>query len=93
VVGRRVSADGPVNPVRPPIEVGRRVSWSVGRSAYVHPALTTVRLDFEGLGRGCFGLLHRLLEPDTAPALPLWAEPEPIVRENSGPAPSRRNPS
>ncbi|MGW0423093.1 LacI family DNA-binding transcriptional regulator [Streptomyces sp. NPDC003015] len=60
-------------------------------SAYAHPALTTVRLDFEGLGRGCFGLLHRLLEPDTAPALPLWAEPELIVRESSGPAPSRRD--
>jgi DNA-binding LacI/PurR family transcriptional regulator len=60
-------------------------------AAYAHPALTTVRLDFEGLGRGCFGLLHRLLEPDTAPALPLWAEPELIVRESSGPAPSRRD--
>jgi len=60
------------------------------QSAYVHPALTTVRLDFEGLGRGAFGMLHRLLEPETAPALPLWAEPELIVRESSGPAPSRR---
>jgi DNA-binding LacI/PurR family transcriptional regulator len=53
-------------------------------SAYAHPALTTVRLDFEGLGRGCFGMLHRLLEPDTAPPLPLWAEPELIVRAQSG---------
>ncbi|MEH0423032.1 LacI family DNA-binding transcriptional regulator [Streptomyces sp. B21-083] len=80
-------------------EVGRDVPGDLSvvgfddapHSAYAHPALTTVRLDFEGLGRGCFGLLHRLLEPDTAPALPLWAEPELIVRESSGPAPARRD--
>jgi DNA-binding LacI/PurR family transcriptional regulator len=59
------------------------------QSAFIHPALTTVRLDFEGLGRGCFGLLHRMLEPQAAPAPPLWAEPELIVRESTGPPPSR----
>jgi DNA-binding LacI/PurR family transcriptional regulator len=58
-------------------------------AAYTHPTLTTVRLDFEGLGRGAFGMLHRLLDPDNAPALPVWAEPELIVRESTGPAPSR----
>ncbi|MER5430209.1 LacI family DNA-binding transcriptional regulator [Streptomyces sp. NPDC002588] len=58
-------------------------------AAFTHPLLTTVRLDFEGLGRGAFGMLHRLLDPDNAPAPPLWAEPELIVRQSSGPAPDR----
>lgn len=57
------------------------------QSAYLAPALTSVRLDFEGLGRAGFGLLHRLLEPQSAPAPALWDEPELIVRESSGPAP------
>ncbi len=57
-------------------------------SAYLNPSLTTVRLDFEGLGRACFGLLHRRLEPQTAPPVPAWSEPELIVRESSGPAPA-----
>ncbi|MGI5157532.1 LacI family DNA-binding transcriptional regulator [Microbispora sp. CA-102843] len=57
-------------------------------SAYLNPSLTTVRLDFEGLGRACFGLLHRRLDPQNAPAAPAWSEPELIVRESSGPAPA-----
>jgi DNA-binding LacI/PurR family transcriptional regulator len=56
-------------------------------SAYLNPSLTTVRLDFEGLGRGCFGLLHKHLEPDAAPPIAEWAEPALIVRESTGPAP------
>ncbi|MFG3289184.1 LacI family DNA-binding transcriptional regulator [Streptomyces sp. NPDC048179] len=60
-------------------------------AGYMHPALTTVRLDFEGLGRGAFGMLHRLLDPENAPLPPLWAEPELIVRESTGPAPGRPN--
>ncbi|WP_225859231.1 LacI family DNA-binding transcriptional regulator [Streptomyces albicerus] len=55
-------------------------------SAYLAPALTTVRLDFEGLGRTAFGLLRRLLDP-SAPAQEPCAEPELIVRESSGPWP------
>ncbi|WP_267892090.1 substrate-binding domain-containing protein [Streptomyces sp. DSM 15324] len=58
-------------------------------AAYTHPTLTTVRLDLEGLGRGAFGMLHRLLKPENAPAAPLGAEPELIVRESTGPAPHR----
>jgi DNA-binding LacI/PurR family transcriptional regulator len=54
-------------------------------SAYLNPSLTTVRLDFEGLGRACFGLLHRRLDPQNAPAVPAWSEPELIVRESSAP--------
>ncbi|MCA2226307.1 LacI family DNA-binding transcriptional regulator [Nonomuraea aurantiaca] len=56
-------------------------------SAYLHPSLTTVRLDFEGLGRACFGRLLRRLQPEAALALPTWNEPELIVRESSGPSP------
>ncbi|MET9244020.1 LacI family DNA-binding transcriptional regulator [Nonomuraea sp. NPDC003709] len=57
-------------------------------SAYLHPSLTTVRLDFEGLGRACFGLLLRRLRPEAALSLPTWNEPELIVRESSGPPPA-----
>jgi DNA-binding LacI/PurR family transcriptional regulator len=57
------------------------------QSAYLNPALTTVRLDFEGLGRASFGLLHNLLDPDNAPTPATWDEPELILRESSGPAP------
>ncbi|MBE3011876.1 LacI family DNA-binding transcriptional regulator [Microbispora sp. NEAU-D428] len=57
-------------------------------SAYLNPSLTTVRLDFEGLGRACFGLLYSRLEPRSAPPVPAWSEPELIVRESSGPAPT-----
>jgi DNA-binding LacI/PurR family transcriptional regulator len=74
-------------------EAGRRVPRELSvvgfddapQSAYLSPALTTVRLDFEGLGRAGFGLLHRLLDPETAPEPGLWNEPELIVRESSGP--------
>ncbi|UXY18217.1 LacI family transcriptional regulator [Streptomyces cynarae] len=61
----------------------------VPHAAFAHPALTTVRLDFDGLGRGAFGMLHRLLDPQNAPAPALWAEPELIVRDSTGPAPGR----
>ena len=57
------------------------------QSAYLAPALTSVRLDFEGLGRAGFGLLHNLVDPQSAPAPATWAEPELILRESSGPAP------
>jgi DNA-binding LacI/PurR family transcriptional regulator len=57
------------------------------QSAYLAPALTSVRMDFEGLGRAGFGLLHNLLDPDAAPPPATWDEPELILRESSGPAP------
>jgi DNA-binding LacI/PurR family transcriptional regulator len=59
------------------------------QSAFLTPALSTVRLDFVGLGRACFGLLRALLEPDTAPVPPACAEPLLVVRESSGPPPKR----
>ena len=50
------------------------------------PPLTTVRLDFVGLGRDCFALLHRLVDPGVAPRVPVAAAPELIVRATTGPA-------
>lgn len=58
-------------------------------SAYLNPALTSVRMDFEGLGRAAFGLLHNLLDPNFVPTRATWAEPELILRESSGPAAAR----
>jgi DNA-binding LacI/PurR family transcriptional regulator len=57
------------------------------QSAFLAPALTTVRLDFTGLGRACFGLLRRLLEPEGDSAPVCWEQPRLIVRESSGPPP------
>nr|WP_240812813.1 substrate-binding domain-containing protein [Streptomyces sp. DASNCL29] len=73
-------------------EAGRRIPGDlsvagfddVPVAAFPAPALTMVRLDFGGLGRSCFGLLHRL--PDlAAPAPGPCDEPTPIVRESTGP--------
>ncbi|WP_346167591.1 substrate-binding domain-containing protein [Streptomyces javensis] len=53
-------------------------------AAFLAPALTMVRLDFGGLGRTCFGLLHRLRDL-AAPAPGPCGEPTLIVRESTGP--------
>jgi DNA-binding LacI/PurR family transcriptional regulator len=80
-------------------EAGREIPGNVSvvgfddtpSSAFLSPALTTVRLDFVGLGRACFSLLHSLLHPEAPapPGPPL--RPELVVRESSGPAPSARS--
>jgi DNA-binding LacI/PurR family transcriptional regulator len=57
------------------------------QSAYLAPALTSVRLDFEGLGRAAFDLLGNLLDPRSTRVPRTWDEPELILRESSGPAP------
>jgi len=49
------------------------------QSEFYAPALTTVRLDFVGLGRDCFRLLHAQEEPSHATA-------RLIVRASAGPA-------
>lgn len=59
-------------------------------AAYHVPPLTTVDLDFRGVGRGAFELLRRKLEGGGQPR-PTWRSPELIVRETTGPAP--RGPS
>jgi DNA-binding LacI/PurR family transcriptional regulator len=55
-------------------------------AAHVWPPLTTVRLDFVGLGRDCFTLLHSVLNPDDALPTGTAARPELVVRESTGPA-------
>jgi len=56
-------------------------------SEFYTPALTTVRLDFTGLGRLCFTLLRGLVDPKAAGERAPWPEPELIVRESAGPPP------
>lgn len=55
-------------------------------AAYHVPPLTTVDLDFRGVGRGAFELLRRKLEGGGR-LRPTWRPPELIVRETTGPAP------
>ncbi len=49
------------------------------------PPLTTVRLDFVGLGRDCFALLHHVLNPDEPPPVPVASPPQLVVRQTTGP--------
>ncbi|WP_328482098.1 LacI family transcriptional regulator [Streptomyces sp. NBC_00377] len=53
-------------------------------SAFVTPSLTTVRMDFQGLGRDAFALLRRQLENDHRLPAPTFAGTELIIRESSG---------
>jgi DNA-binding LacI/PurR family transcriptional regulator len=82
-------------------EAGRPVPGNVSvvgfddtpSAAFYAPPLTTVRLDFVGLGRDCFALLNHELDPvGDRPALTA-ATPELIVRETTGPAPRPRRAS
>jgi DNA-binding LacI/PurR family transcriptional regulator len=54
-------------------------------SEFLTPPLTTVRLDFAGLGRSCFALLLALIEQKEARPHTRRPEPELIIRESSGP--------
>ncbi|WP_328492177.1 LacI family transcriptional regulator [Streptomyces sp. NBC_00414] len=58
-------------------------------SAFLTPSLTTVRLDFTGLGRSAFGLLHTVLEESAQVGPHPVSVPELVVRESSGPPPGR----
>jgi DNA-binding LacI/PurR family transcriptional regulator len=54
------------------------------QSAFYTPSLTTVHLDFVGLGRACFGLLRNVLA-GTATLIPHpVGRPELVVRESAG---------
>jgi len=61
-------------------------------SEFLTPPLTTVRLDFAGLGRACFALLQGLVEHKETQPLARRPEPELIVRESSGPPTLPRGP-
>ncbi|MGW0581917.1 LacI family DNA-binding transcriptional regulator [Streptomyces sp. NPDC002920] len=72
---------------------GRRVPEDVSvigfddapHSEFVTPSLTTVRMDFHGLGRAAFTLLRSQLDTDQQAPLPVPAEPTLVLRESSGP--------
>ncbi|RMI39844.1 hypothetical protein EBN88_13945 [Streptomyces triticirhizae] len=76
-------------------EAGRRVPDDISvagfddapHSAFLSPSLTTVRLDFAGVGRAAFALLHGLMEQGEPVAPHPVAEPVLIARESTGPAP------
>lgn len=76
-------------------EAGRAVPDSVSvvgfddtpSAAFFAPPLTTIRLDFVGLGRDCFALLHHVLNPARLPPAATAAAPRLIVRETTGPPP------
>ncbi|MEU1192794.1 LacI family DNA-binding transcriptional regulator [Streptomyces sp. NPDC005859] len=53
-------------------------------SGFVTPSLTTVRMDFQGLGRDAFELLRGQLENDYQPPAPTFAGTDLIIRESSG---------
>ncbi|MEY9996782.1 DNA-binding LacI/PurR family transcriptional regulator [Streptomyces sp. V4I8] len=77
-------------------EAGRSVPGDVSvagfddapHSAYLTPSLTTVRLDFTGLGRAAFALLHGVLEESAQVGPHPVSVPELVVRESSGPPPA-----
>ncbi|WP_406009120.1 LacI family transcriptional regulator [Streptomyces sp. NBC_00637] len=54
---------------------------------FVTPSLTTVRMDFQGLGRDAFELLRGRLENGYRPPAPTFAGTDLIIRESSGPSP------
>jgi len=59
-------------------------------SEFLTPPLTTVRLDFAGLGRACFAMLLALMERKDALPHARRPEPELIIRESAGPPPVPR---
>jgi DNA-binding LacI/PurR family transcriptional regulator len=73
-------------------EAGRAMPGSVSvvgfddgpQSSFYTPALTTVRMDFVGLGHACFHLLHAVLRGDEQPRPHPVGRPELIVRESAG---------
>lgn len=84
--------------IRAMYEAGRPIPGSVSvvgfddvpRSAFLTPALTTVRQDFTAQGRVCFAVLRSLLDPRAAgPAARRGTqlEAELVVRESTGPPP------
>ncbi|MCD9879543.1 LacI family DNA-binding transcriptional regulator [Streptomyces guryensis] len=71
---------------------GRRVPEDVSvigfddapHSEFVTPSLTTVRMDFQGLGRAAFGLLRAQIDTDLPASAPAPADPALVLRESSG---------
>ncbi|MDX3384738.1 LacI family DNA-binding transcriptional regulator [Streptomyces niveiscabiei] len=79
-------------------EAGRDVPGEVSvagfddapHAAYLTPSLTTVRLDFTGLGRAAFASLHGVLEKSAQLAPHPVSVPELVVRESTTAPPADR---
>jgi DNA-binding LacI/PurR family transcriptional regulator len=73
-------------------EAGRSIPGSVSvvgfddtpQAPFYTPALTTMRLDFAGLGQACFSLLHTVLGGGDPPQPHPVGHPELIARESAG---------
>ncbi|WP_309234903.1 LacI family DNA-binding transcriptional regulator [Nocardia sp. XZ_19_385] len=57
----------------------------IPEAAYLSPPLTTVRQDFDEVGRRSMRLLLRLIESDSAAAEPTQVIPEFVVRDSTAP--------
>jgi len=79
-------------------EAGRAVPEDVSivgfddtpQAAFYTPPLTTVRQDFNALGRLCFAKLISLLGQGRQDQEPPWPQAELVVRQSAGPPPERR---
>jgi DNA-binding LacI/PurR family transcriptional regulator len=77
-------------------EAGRPVPGSVSvvgfddtsLSAFYAPSLTTVRMDFVGVGRECFGLMQDAVDASVSRPRVEPAEPFLVVRASAGPPPT-----
>jgi DNA-binding LacI/PurR family transcriptional regulator len=73
-------------------EAGRTISTDISvvgfddtpTAEFMTPPLTTVRMDFAGLGRACFAALLALLERKDALPHSRQSEPELIIRQSAG---------
>ncbi|MER6958794.1 LacI family DNA-binding transcriptional regulator [Streptomyces sp. NPDC000618] len=54
-------------------------------SGFLTPSLTTVRMDFQGLGRDAFNLLRSQLEDGFEPPAPTFVGTDLVIRESSAP--------
>jgi DNA-binding LacI/PurR family transcriptional regulator len=81
-------------------EAGRDVPAAVSvvgfddipQAAFYTPPLTTVRLDFAGVGRACFALLHNAMDPTIPHQPPPAAAPQLVVRASTGHPPLPQSP-
>ena len=69
--------------VRVPEDVSVVGFDDIPEAAYFTPALTTVRQDFDALGRGLLARVEQLLAPDPGPAVDALADPRLVVRDSA----------
>jgi DNA-binding LacI/PurR family transcriptional regulator len=67
-----------------PADVGVIGFDDAPHAAFHTPALSTVRMDFQGLGRDAFALLRDQVEGDYRPPPRSFAGTDLVIRESSG---------